>query len=56
MLYMYFLSYRNYLTVIGVRKRLSFKQLNNSSMGPRGSVLFRNCQLMLVVREINQLG
>lgn len=24
-------------------------------MGPRGSVLFRNCQLMLVVREINQL-
>lgn len=55
MLYMYFLSYRNYLTVIGVRKRLSFKQLNNSSMGPRGSVLFRNCQLMLVDREINQL-
>lgn len=54
-LYMYFLSCRNYLTVIGVRKRLSFKQLNNSSMGPRGSVLFRNCQLMLVVREIDQL-
>lgn len=31
MLYMYFLSYRNYLTVIGVRKRLSFLELQTAS-------------------------
>lgn len=30
MLYMYFLSCRNYLTVIGVRKRLSFLKLQTA--------------------------